>query len=101
MSKKKDRENQNREIEGTDLDMGITLEEVNRAVIILKTEKAIGIDLIPNEMLKRMEVITILRVYFDKYFDFGKHPTMWSKAVIAPIPKSSDKNLIFLFRIEV
>ena len=39
-----------------------------------------------------MEVVTVLRVYFDKGFDFGMHPTMWSKAVNTPIPKGSDKN---------
>ena len=67
----------------------ITLEEVRRAVLQLKSNKASGVDEIPGEVLKNAKVITFLHKFFDACFETGKVPETWSKGIINPIPKAS------------
>ena len=54
-------------------------------------QKAVGINLIPNEVLKSQDVKMILYTYFNKLFEFNKIPTFWLKSLIKPIQKSSCK----------
>ncbi len=51
-----------------------------------------GIDKIPNEVLKKHDVMLILFQLYVKCFDSGLEPSLWLKAVITPIPKSSTKD---------
>ncbi len=47
-----------------------------------------GIDKIPNEILKTENVKNCLHSFFQYYFDTGLLPTHWLEAIIKPIPKS-------------
>ncbi len=74
-----------------DLNAPITLAEIQSFVRKLKKQKATGIDRIPNEVLKRNDIIVILHKLFVRFFNSGILPTVWLKAIITPIPKSSSK----------
>ena len=56
-----------------------------------KNNKAVGIDMIANEILKSDKVIELLHKLFDKLFENGQAPTMWRQSLIHPIPKGSNK----------
>ena len=58
----------------------------------LKTNKAVGCDNIPNEVLKQRSVSEMLLKYFQTCFESGIVPTIWLKSIINPIPKDSEKN---------
>ncbi len=51
-----------------------------------------GIDQIPNEVLNKHDVMFILFQLYVKCFDSGLVPSLWLKAIITPIPKSSTKH---------
>ena len=70
------------------LNKGISIEEVRRAVMNTKKKKAVGIDTLPNEVLKNEKVIKLLHKIFEYCFDTGIIPEEWSKGIIKPIPKS-------------
>ncbi len=74
------------------LNRNITLEEVSNVVDRLKNNKAPGIDLIPNEVLRSNAVKKCLLAFFQFYFDTGLLPQCWGKAVIKPIPKSKSND---------
>ncbi len=69
-----------------------TLEEVSKIVDRLKNNKAPGIDLIPNEVLRSESVKQCLQAFFQFYFDTGLLPQCWGKAIIKPIPKSKSND---------
>ncbi len=75
-------------IENPDLNGNITKQEVDIVVNGLKNRKAVGIDKIPNEVLKADSLKNCLHTFFQYYFDTGLLPTHWLKAIIKPIPKS-------------
>ena len=70
----------------------ITCEEVHDFISKLKNGKSVGIDCIPNEVLNRQSLLNALTILFNKYFYTSKIPSVWLKAVIVPIPKSSSKD---------
>ena len=70
-----------------ELNKPISLEEVRMAVNASKTGKAVGRDLIANEILKNNNVIELLLVFFRKCFGAGKIPQHWKHSIIHPIPK--------------
>ena len=74
------------------VNQSISFDAVEKVIDRLKTKKAVGIDLIPNEVLKSHDVKMILYTYFTKFFEFNKIPTLWLKSLIKPIPKSSCKD---------
>ena len=51
-----------------------------------------GVDEIPNEVLKCEKVHKILQTIFNYCFDKGTLPDSWCKAIIKPIPKGSGKD---------
>ena len=53
-----------------------------------KNGKATGIDYVPYEILKYNSLGQILLEFFQLCFDSGHIPSVWTKAVIVPIPKS-------------
>ncbi len=75
-------------VENPDLNGNISRQEVDSVINRLKNRKAVGIDKIPNEILRTDNVRNCLHRFFQYYFDTGLLPTHWLKAVIKPIPKN-------------
>ncbi len=78
----------------------ILLAEIKKAVDRLKSGKAVGLDVIPNEVLKCPTLLNALCLFFNTCFNSGISPSVWSKSIISPIPKSSmtDKFLPLQYR---
>jgi exonuclease III len=74
------------------LNRNISLDEIEKVVNRLKTKKATGVDYIPNEVLKSTSVSLLLYNLFTACFKTGIIPSVWSKALIKPIPKCSSKD---------
>ncbi len=66
----------------------ILYNEVNKYILKLKNNKGTCIVSIPNEIIKCADVMQILRLFFQKCFDFGMIPSIWLKTNIGSIPKS-------------
>ena len=75
-------------VENPELNGNITRKEIDSIIGGLKNKKAAGIDKIPSEVLKTVNVKNCLHRFFQFYFDTGLLPTIWLKAIIRPIPKS-------------
>ena len=58
----------------------------------LKNAKAVGLDLIPNEVLKQADMRDIILNFNNKYFNCQLIPSAWQKSVIKQIPKSASKD---------
>ena len=67
----------------------ISYDEVEKLVKKAKNNKALGIDFIPNEVMKHQSVMLALWQMFRSYSATGLTPSIWLKAIINPIPKSS------------
>ena len=74
------------------LNADLTFDEVNSFLSKLKTNKSVGLDFIPNEVLKAGTLTELLVSFFNMCFTYNKIPSVWLKAVIIPIPKSSSKD---------
>ena len=59
---------------------------------VLKLNKFVGPDAIPNEILKHNDVKLLLLDLFRLCQKTGSMPSMWQKAILAPIPKSTTGN---------
>ena len=70
----------------------ITFEEVEGVINKLKMHKAVGLDKIPNEVIRTHDVKLILHKYFNKCFEYCKIPSIWLRALIVPVPKGSGKD---------
>ena len=78
--------------ENPELNRPLSFDEIEYVVNKLKQNKATGLDNIPNEVLKNHDVMQMLYNLFRKCFEFGIIPSVWLKAIITPIPKSSSKD---------
>ena len=78
--------------ERSKLDENITYEETVSVITKLKLKKSVGIDYIPNEIIKQPGLHKILHRLFDTVFATGLLPNIWAKAIVNPIPKGSDKD---------
>ena len=65
----------------------ISYDEIGQLVNKVTNNKAVGIDEIPNEVLKNHDVIMALHKLFQSYFKYGQIPSIWLKAIITPIPR--------------
>ena len=74
------------------LNVDITLSEVEGVLNRLKINKASGYDCIPNECIQKHDVKLVLFNLFKIYFNCGRIPSAWQKAIICPIPKSAAKD---------
>jgi hypothetical protein len=74
-----------------DLNCNIHQEEVRKTVMKAKNRKAAGVDYLPNEVYKNDIVIKVLTKLFQLCLNSGKVPSIWRRAIVAPIPKC-DKN---------
>ena len=63
--------------------------EVEKVIRDAKNNKAIGIDNLPYEIFKNRKSNGILTSLFNKKFESGITPSIWSQAIIKPIPKNS------------
>ena len=74
------------------LNVPISYCEVKKVVNCAKNGKSSGFDKIPYEVLKFPIIIDVLHALFNLCFDTGILPSVWKKAMIAPIPKDSTKD---------
>ncbi|CAG2240243.1 unnamed protein product [Mytilus edulis] len=65
----------------------ITIEETKRAIRKAKNEKAVGLDNIPNEIIKNDKLLTVLHRLFNTCFTHGIVPEYWAKSIIHPLLK--------------
>ena len=80
-------------IDGSNIELNrpITTEEVRQSISAAKTGRAVGIDNLPNEVLKSNTLIPVLKTLFNACLEHGVVPTMWYRTIITPILKK-DKN---------
>ena len=70
-----------------DLNRLVSKREVEMAVDHAKNNKAVGIDLISNEIMKNDKVIIVLHKLISMCFRVQKLPDVWKNAIVHPIPK--------------
>ena len=69
------------------LNRDITNLEVEKALKLAKNGKAVGIDNLPNDILKCLHVKDVLHSLFNKCFQYGIVPNIWSQTLLCPIVK--------------
>ena len=79
-------------IENESLNSDFTFNEIKSFSRKLSNGKAVGIDLIPNEVLKADGIISLLVNLFNQCLRHSLTPSVWKKAIIKPIPKGSTTN---------
>ena len=84
-------EHLNYQIEG-DMDLPFSLDDLFKVQTKLKNNKAMGLDLIPNEILKLSRISVLLLEFFNMCFSTATVPSLWQQAIITPIPKSAGKD---------
>ena len=67
----------------------ISIEEVEKVLSNSKSNKAVGIDNLPNEIFKGNTSTLSLTTLFNKILDTSITPSIWNLAIIKPIPKNS------------
>ena len=67
-------------------------EELDSVCTQLKNAKAVGPDMIPNEVLKHIGMRAVILPFVNKCFNCQIIPSSWQKAIISPIPKSASKD---------
>ena len=70
-----------------DLNAPFTLDEVRKAMAASKSKKAVGVDMMANEIFKNDKVITLLHGLFLLCQRHERIPDIWREAIIHPIPK--------------
>ncbi len=63
--------------ENPELNCPISFDEIGKIINKLKINNSIGIDQIPNEVLKNHDVMLLLYNLFTKYLEFGIVPIIW------------------------
>ena len=76
-----------------DLNRYITYQEVKRAINRSKNVRVIGVNNIPNELLKHEAVINLLHEFFNHCVEKGCIPDTWRQSIIHPIPKGKAKTI--------
>ncbi len=67
----------------------ISLEEKQKVLSKAKYNKAVGVDSLPNDVLKNNTSCKLLKCLFNKIFVIHVIPSAWKRAIIKPIPKIS------------
>ena len=70
----------------------ITTKEVQSVIRKLKNNKSVGIDKIPNEILKLPSLLQTLTLLLNNCLTHGYVPGIWLKSLITPVPKGKDKD---------
>ncbi len=79
-------------VQNPELNGPLSCDELEYMIKRFKKNKSLGIDQIPNEVLKKHDFMLILFQLYVKCFDSGLLPSLWLKTMIMPIPKSSTKD---------
>jgi len=81
------------QIENPLLDGHIKIEEMMAVTKSLKTKKAAGQDLFPNEIWENLpfNALEMVQTLFNKCIDNSKVPLKWCEAIISPVFKKGDK----------
>ena len=69
-----------------------TEEELNKICMHLKQGKAVGPDMIPNEVLKHIGTRNLILKFINFCFINNVIPSIWRQSIITPIPKSASKD---------
>ena len=69
-----------------------TNDEIDKICNQLKIGKAVGPNMIPNEVLKHLGLRKLMLDFLNFCFLNNVIPSVWRKAIIAPIPKSAAKD---------
>ena len=69
-----------------------TIEEFDKICNNLKLGKAVGPDMIPNEVLRHTGIRQLLVDFINMCFTNNVIPSVWRLSMISPIPKSSSKD---------
>ena len=69
-----------------------TLEEIDKIRCKMKLGKAVGSDLIPNEVLKHEGIRELILCFVNTCYSNSVIPSVWRTSIISPIPKSSSKD---------
>ena len=78
--------------ENVTLNQDFSISEVRNVIKRAKKKKAVGIDRIPNELLKQDPIAQVLTGFFQTCFETGLIPDIWRQALIHPIPKDPKKD---------
>ena len=78
-------------VENVFLNEPIALYEIQNAAKKLKPEKAAGVDMLCNEILKQPQLLQSIYLLLRTCFEKGVAPTIWGKSIITPIPKDKSK----------
>ena len=70
----------------------ISYDETVAIIRKLKRKKAVGVDFIPNEVIKCPGINFVFYKLFSVIFQTGNVPSTWLKAIVKPIPKGSGKD---------
>ena len=74
-------------IENEYINKNISYTEIQNIVKQLKNQKAVGMDLLPNEIIKSNSIHIFMFHFFSYCFENGVVPTDWTKAIISPVLK--------------
>jgi exonuclease III len=87
-------------VENPRLNHEFSMKELESVISKCKNKKAVGVDLIPNEVLKNKNVVNLLLSLLNKCYTSNLIPGKWLQAIIYPIPKSStnDKRIPLNYR---
>ena len=72
-----------------ELNVQLSMQEIQKAVQLLKNGQSSGPDLFSNKFLKYgiYSLISYLHTLFNRVFDTGVFPDSWSDGFIAPLHK--------------
>ena len=75
------------------LNQEITKSEINQVIKGLKSRKPSGLDGIQNEILISGKCNSLLKILFNKCFDYGNLPSLWLQSIIVPNEKKIQMSL--------
>ena len=76
------------DLSADELNVPIILAEVTHAITKCKNGKSVGIDNVPNEIIKQPPMIYLLYELFRMCFENNIVPSVWLKSIIHPILKN-------------
>ena len=85
--------------EACDLNSPITEQEIKQSIKHLKNNKAAGADGVVSEMFKFAGncLISYIHSLFNRIFDTGVYPVLWSNSTTIPIHKKGSVNLTDIY----
>ena len=81
-------------LDPTDLDEQISLQEAEAAIFSNNNHKSPGVDGIRPMFIKNQACVKFIHTLCNYCFEHGKVPDAWVKAIIKPIPKTSTASIL-------